>query len=286
MKRFVSVEAVNLRSIPSTENNTPIGSLTLGQEVDDLGGAPAGWHHVRTKMGGLTVEGYSVDGLADSKFKWAPTAKQPTLRPLDTPAREALVAAAVEQWLRFEKGRGKETVEPYSTYIHEMWKALKRNLTGKDTGYPWSAVAISLMVSNAAKTIPEFQAFKRSVGHAAYMWDAIKKRASEDRSAPFWGVRITEEKPQVGDIIGSWRDKPYTFDQYLAASKNPEAPSHSDIIVAVGTEVALAIGGNVSQSVFVTGYQLTADGNIAKNQRFLKGKLVGEAIVLMKNRID
>ncbi|TXI84682.1 MAG: hypothetical protein E6Q40_09015, partial [Cupriavidus sp.] len=74
MKRFVSVEAVNLRSIPSTENNTPIGSLTLGQEVDDLGGAPAGWHHVRTKMGSLTVEGYSVDGLADSKFKWAPTA--------------------------------------------------------------------------------------------------------------------------------------------------------------------------------------------------------------------
>lgn len=41
MKRFVNVEAVNLRSIPSTENNTPVGSLTLGQEVDDLGDAPA-----------------------------------------------------------------------------------------------------------------------------------------------------------------------------------------------------------------------------------------------------
>ncbi|MGS1108319.1 DUF2272 domain-containing protein [Achromobacter anxifer] len=285
MKRFVNVEAVNLRSTPSTAQNTPIGSLTLGQEIVDLGGAPAGWRRVRTKISGLDVEGYSVDGLADSKFKWAKT-KQPTLRPPASRAREALVAAAVEQWLRFDKGRGKENIEPYSSYIHEMWKALGKNLTGKDTGYPWSAVAISLMVSNAAKAIPEFKAFKRSIGHAAYMWDAIKKAASQDMSAPFWGVRITEEKPQVGDIIGSWRDTPFTFGQYLEASKNPEAPSHSDIIVAVGTEVALAIGGNVSQSVFVTGYQLTVDGNIAKNQRFHKGKLVGEAIVLMKNRID
>ncbi|QKH38199.1 DUF2272 domain-containing protein [Achromobacter pestifer] len=284
MKGFVNVEAVNLRATPSTAQNAPIGSLTLGQEIVDLGGAPAGWHHVQTKMAGLDVKGYSVDGLADSKFKWAKT-KQPTLRPPATRAREALVAAAVEQWLRFDKGRGKENEEPYSGYIHEMWKALGKDLTGKDTRYPWSAVAISLMVSNAAKIIPEFKAFKRSIGHAAYMWDAIKKRASRDMSAPFWGVPITEEKPEVGDIIGSWRETPFTFDQYLEASKNPEAPSHSDIIVAVGTEVALAIGGNVSQSVFVTGYQLTAGGNIAKNQRFRKGKLVGEAIVLMKNRI-
>ncbi|WP_447920428.1 DUF2272 domain-containing protein [Achromobacter aegrifaciens] len=284
MKRFVNVEAVNLRSTPSTAKNSPIGSLALGQEVVDLGDAPGGWHHVQTEIAGAELKGYSVDGLADSKFKWAKT-KQPTLRPPATPAREALVAAAVEQWLRFDKGTGKENVEPYSGYIHEMWKALGKDLTGKDTRYPWSAVAISLMVRNAANVIPEFKAFKQSIGHAGFMWDAIRKRASQDMSAPFWGVPITEEKPEVGDIIGSWRDTPFTFDQYLAASKNPEAPSHSDIVVAVGTEVALAIGGNVSHSVFVTGYQLTVDGKIAKNQRFRKGELVGEAIVLMKNRI-
>jgi len=285
MKRFVNVELVNLRSTPSTENNTPIGSLTLGQEIVDLGDGPAGWHHVQTESGGVVLKGYSVDALADSKFKWAKQAKQPTLRSPATGAREALVAAAVEQWLRFDKGTGKETVEPYSSYIHEMWKALGKDLTGKDTGYPWSAVAISLMVRNAAKIIPEYQAFKQSIGHARYMWDAIKKGASRDVSAPFWGVPITEDKPQVGDIIGSWRGTPFTYDQYLAASKNPEAPSHSDIVVAVGTEVALAVGGNVSQSVFVTGYQLMADGKLGKNQRFDKGELVGEAIVLMKNRI-
>lgn len=284
MKRFVNVEAVNLRSQPSTEDNTPIGSLTLGQSIEDLGDGPEGWRHVQTEMAGEAADGYSVDSLPDSKFKWT-NARQPTLREPATSAREVLVAAAVEQWLRFDKGKGEETDEPYSTYIHDMWMALGENLSGQDTDYPWSAAAISLMVRNAAKTIPEYKTFKESVGHARYMWDAIKKGASMDTSAPFWGVRIAEDKPQVGDIIGSWREKPYSFEQYLNASKNPGTPSHSDIVVAVGDEVALAIGGNVHQSVFVTGYQLTTDGYLTKNQRFRDGKLVGEAIVLMKNRV-
>lgn len=284
MKSFVNVEAVNLRSMPSTANNTPIGSLTLGQEVFDLGDAPNGWHHIRTEISGEQVEGYSVEGLPDSKFKWT-NAKQPTLRRVASPAREALVAAAVEQWLRFDKGKGKEDAEPYSGYVRGMWKALGKNRSGKNTQYPWSAVAISLMVRNAAKIIPEFKDFKESVGHAGFMWDSIQKRANRNTDAPFWGVRITEEAPQVGDIIGSWRNTPFTFDQYLEAPKNPEMPSHSDIVVAVGSEVALAIGGNVRQSVYVTGYQLAKDGKLAKNQRFDSGRVVGEAIVLMKNRI-
>lgn len=284
MELFVNVEAVNLRAEPSITNNVPIGSLRLGQSIVDLGGAPSGWHHVATQIDGQTVEGYSVTALADAKFKWT-DAKQPTLRAPASPAREALVAAAVEQWLEFNMGAGKETVLPYSMYIHGMWKAFGKNWTGMNTAYPWSAVAISLMVRNAAKTIPEYKAFKQSIGHSRYMWDAIRKGASQDASAPFWGVPIMDGKPQVGDIIGSWRGTPFTFDQYLAASRDPQTPSHSDIVVAVGNEVALAIGGNVRQSVFVTGYQLNSDGTLAKNQRFEADKQVGEAIVLMKNRI-
>jgi hypothetical protein len=119
------------------------------------------------------------------------------------------------------------------------------------------------------------------------MWDAIKKNASGDLTAPFWGVRLDKAKPQAGDIIGSWREKPASYDDYLNASKDPELPSHCDIVVAVGPEVAWAIGGNVQNSVFATGYQLGPDGKLLRNPRITAdGKLVGEAIVLLDNRVS
>jgi hypothetical protein len=64
-------------------------------------------------------------------------------------------------------------------------------------------------------------------------------------------------------------------------------PSHCDIVVAVGPEVAWAIGGNVQNSVFATGYQLGPDGKLLRNPRITAdGKLVGEAIVLLDNRVS
>ena len=284
MQKFVNVETVNLRSVASTDANAPIGALMLGQSVDDLGDGPPGWHHVRVQQGRKKLEGFSVEGLADSRFKWT-TAKRPTLRDPAAPAREALVAAAVEQWLRFDKGSGQEDVEPYSGFIGKMWQAFGENYTGK-TNVPWSAVAISLMVRNAAQNFSGYAEFKESAGHSRYIWDAIKKAASGDTSAPFWGVRLPMARPQVGDIIGNWRNVPFTFDQYLNAATDPETPSHADIVVAVGPEVALAIGGNVKNSVYATGYQLTADGFLTPNRRIqVDGTVVGEAIVLMANRV-
>lgn len=287
MQKFVNVEGVNLRSVPSTEDNSPIGLLTLGEAVEDLGDGPPGWNHVRMQAG---LEGFCVAELAFTKASWAPP-KQPTLREPVSAAREALVAAAVEQWLRFDKGEGRETEDPYVKFVGEMWKAFGKRLTGKNTDAPWSAVAISLMVRNAARTVPQYAQFPESIGHARYMWEAIRKAASGDLGATFWGVRLDKAKPEVGDIIGSWREKPFTFDQFLAATTNPEIPCHCDVVVAVGPQLCLAIGGNVKQSVYATGYQLFDSGFLAPNQRIRKvagkpDKLVGEAIVLMGNRVS
>jgi hypothetical protein len=286
MQKFVNVETVNIRSGPTVTHDTLIGPLVLGQPVEDLGDGPPDWHHLRAQVKGKPVEGFCVATLPNSKLEWTPP-DQPTLRDPASAAREALVATAVEQWLRFDKGNGKEMVEPYSGFIGEMWTAFDKPHTGK-TNLPWSAVAVSLMVRHAARQFEEYKNFQESIGHAKYMWDSIKKAASGDKSAPFWGVKLPMAKPQVGDIIGSWREEPFTFDQYLNAPKNPEKPSHTDIVVAVGPEVALAIGGNLSQSVCATGYRLTPDGFLMPNQRIRKadGKLVGEAIVLMTNRVD
>lgn len=285
MQKFVNVQTVNLRSAPSTEGNEPIGQLSLGQSVELLDGGQPGWHRVKTQVDGKDVEGFCVEGLADARISWT-TAKQPTLRDPASPAREALAATAAEQWLLFRKGEGKENVEPFSTMVGKMWKAFNKNLTGKDQGMPWSAVAISLMVRNAAKSVPGYKAFPESIGHSKYMWDSIRKAASGDTAAPFWGVALDKAKPQVGDIIGSWRNTPFSFQHFQAATKNPETPCHSDIVVAVGPDLVLAIGGNIKHSVYATGYQVTSDGFLTPNRRIdVGGKVVGEAVVLMANRV-
>ena len=285
MQKLVNVEAVNLRSEARVAPETLIRPLFLGQAVDDLEDGPEGWHHVRAAVDGEASEGFVKASLPISKFAWQPP-EQPVLRDPATPAREALAAAAVEQWLRFDRGAGHETRQPYSDFIGEMWKAFGKRHTGTPTGQPWSAVAISLMVRTAAKQFDGYLAFEQSIGNAAYMWDAIKKNASGDLAAPFWGVRLGKAKPQVGDIIGSWREQPASYDDYLNASTNPEKPGHCDVVVAVGPEVAWAIGGDVRNSVFATGYQLSSDGSLLRNPRITDaGRLVGEAIVLLDNRV-
>lgn len=285
MQKFVNVQTLNFRGVPSTELNAPLGQLSLGQAVTDLADGPPGWHHITAQIGASDVTGFCVDGLADTRIKWTDK-NQPTLRDPAPPEREVLVAAAVEQWLLFEKGDGKENVEPFSSFIGKMWKAFDKNLTGKDQGVPWSAAAISLMVRNAAKTVESYKKFPESIGHSRYMWDSIRKAASGDLAASFWGVTLDNAKPQVGDIIGSWRDTPFSFDRFLQATKNPETPCHSDIVVAVGPDLVLAIGGNIKNTVYATGYQVGSNGFLTPNKRInAKEKVVGEAIVLMSNRV-
>lgn len=285
MQKLVNVEAVNIRSGPTVSAETLVGQLVLGQSVDDLGDGPPGWHHLRVPLASGPVECFCVAALPNTKVRWSPP-PQPTLREASSAAREALVAAAVEQWLRFDKGQGKESAEPYSAFIGEMWRAFGKRLTGRDN-VPWSAVAISQMVRNAGKTVSGYTRFPESIGHARYMWDSIRKAERGDESATFWGMRLAMTLPQVGDIIGSWRERPFSFDQYLRATRNPEMPSHTDIVVAVGPKLVLAIGGNISQSVYATGYELNAAGFLTPNFRIRKsdGKVVGEAIVLMTNRV-
>jgi len=285
MRKFVNVQTINFRGVPSTEGDDPLVALSLGDPVVEIGDAPAGWRHIRARVGAKEVDGFCVDGLVDARIRWTDK-KQPTLRDPASLAREALVAAAVAQWLLFKKGEGKENVEPYSTLIGRMWKALGKSLTGKDQGVPWSAVAISLMVRNAAKSVAGYKSFPESIGHSLYLWDSIRKAASGDTAAPFWGVTLSKAKPQVGDIIGSWRNTPFSFDGFLTATRDPQTPCHCDIVVAIGPDLVLAIGGNVKNSVYATGYRVDSDGFLTPNRRIdANGKVVGEAIVLMANRL-
>jgi hypothetical protein len=136
-KMYVDVEALNFRKAAVVEPGNRIAILHLGQQLETLSDADQnGWVKVRAD-----VEGTAREGLVSGKFLRNPVAK----------AREALVAEAISEWLRFERGLGRETVDPFFKYVGEMWDAINLSLDGRDSDVPWSATAISFMVRNAGE---------------------------------------------------------------------------------------------------------------------------------------
>jgi hypothetical protein len=250
-QKFVDLEALNLRSEPVTIPATRIGVLHLAQRVEELGPAEAaGWVKVRAEVDGEAREGV-VKGEIDGR---------PSLREPVSAAREALVGEAIGEWLRFEKGLGLEHHDPFFRFVGEMWQAIGLALDGKDRDTPWSAAAISFMVRNAAGRAPKYGAFRFAPSHSKYMHDSIAKRKAGDAGAPFWGFRLHERRPQIGDIVGRWRETPRDFDD---AETSDSFKSHTDIIVSVSPDFVLAIGGNVRQSVSITRYEKTGAGFLA-----------------------
>jgi hypothetical protein len=259
MKKYVDLEALNLRSEPVVSANTRIGILHLGQPVEELGQAgAAAWVRIRAEIAGVPKEGV-VKAEIEAQ---SPTGlfTKASLRDPVSDAREALVAKAIKEWLRFEKGQGLEHHDPFFRFVGEMWHSIDLNLDGTDRDIPWSAAAISFVVRHAGQTFPRYNNFKFAPAHSRYLHDSIIKRRQNDGNAPYWGFRLFERQPQIGDIVGKWRVTPRDFDD---AERSDAFKSHSDIIVSISPDFVLAIGGNVGQSVNITQYAKTASGFLA-----------------------
>jgi len=241
MTDFVNVESLNFRSAPVVDDATLNGPLFLGHAVTPTGAVDAnGFVPVDTVFGRGMKSGFVA-----ARF----------LRKAVSDGREALIAAAVEQWLRFDRGQGLEHVSPYFRFVGEMWDAIGIDLDGRDRGVPWSAAAISFVVRQAAAKHALYKKFKFSDGHARYIHDSIVKRDAGDTNTPFWGFRITERKPQLGDLICKNRGDGITFD---IAKRTDQFRSHCDVVIAIDSpnNKLLALGGNVSQSFETTEYRL------------------------------
>ncbi|MBD1995218.1 DUF2272 domain-containing protein [Leptolyngbya sp. FACHB-541] len=232
----VNTDSLNLRSSPEKTNDNIIRALPLAQEVKVLTGTPADrWWRVET-----VVEGASLTGFVSSAF----------LRQPLSAAKEALISAAVTEWLRFKLGSGLETKDPYYKYIGEYWRALDLPHDGRDTEIYWSAAFISFVARKAG-----YENFKFSIAHHSYIRDSIEKRISGDTNSSFWGFRLNEHKPQLGDLVCLWRGTPVIFDDLPS-----EFSSHCDIIVDVRDTEVRALGGNVGDSVSMNTFQLDLDG--------------------------
>lgn len=262
MIKFVDVEALNLRSEPVVVPATRIILLHLGQCLETVSDSPRdGWWKVR-----LTVDGVPHDGFVMAMIPASPATGFVDRRSLRDPVsdtREALVAEAVKQWQRFDGGQGKEHRDPYSGFIATMWQAIGQNLSGRDRDVPWSAAAISFMVRQAGQGFGIYRQFRFAPAHSRYMHDAIKQRRDANLAAPFWGFELHERRPEVGDIIGRWRETPRDF---ADAEASDSFKSHTDIVVSVGSDEVLAIGGNVSDSVGITHYRKLPSGFLSEDK--------------------
>ncbi|MDE3819713.1 DUF2272 domain-containing protein [Sinorhizobium meliloti] len=256
--RLVTTEGLRLREAP---NGTVIRDLTIGEPVLDLGAASEdGWRNV--KVG-------DEEGVVFGKYVRTPS--QPEI--------ETLLRAALDEWFRFDKGRADEKADPYYKYVREMWAAIGEPYDGRSRypngeEVPWSAAFISWVVRKAG---PAYANFKFASSHSVFVNNAIKARVTNRLDNPFWGYRIIEERPQLGDIIQRNRSGgSFTFSY---AENHTEYKSHSDIVVEVTPDVVRVIGGNVSDTVTLGGdlqeYELDPQGFIKPNQR---------VIALLKNR--
>lgn len=264
--KLVDLKALNLRKTPDTSSlGNRIGILHLCQPVKEIGPASKeGWVEIDAEIDGATKR-----GVVKAEIDELPSLREPV-----SPAREALVAEAIKEWLRFEQGQGKEHVDPFSDFVGQMWQAIDLNLDGKDRNVAWSAAAISFMVRNAGASFPKYKNFKFHKRHSVYMHDSIKKQRAGDTNVPFWGFRLFQKRPEIGDIVGKWREQPSDFDD---AAAGRDFASHCDIIVSIRPDFVLAIGGNVKHSVSISPYEKTPNGFIDDND--------GNTIIIMVNQV-
>jgi hypothetical protein len=231
----VNLDVLNLRASPV--NGQILAELPRGQEVDVTGNSgTSGWVNVTTMLGGNQLNGVvAAHRLRD---------------PVSAP-KEKLMSAAVDEWLLFDKGTGRENDSPFFKHVGDMWNAIGLNLDGRDRDQPWSAAFISFCVRSAGYT-----GFKFAAAHARYIHDSIVKKLAGTAS-PFWGWRITEQKPELGDLVCQWRTQRRTYDD---AAAQDGFFSHCDIVVDVEGDQVRALGGNNSDTVGYKKYSLDTSG--------------------------
>lgn len=188
-----------------------------------------------------------------------------------TPYQKSLDIAR-QEWIRFgeqtididgklvKKG-GQEADEEFYLRVGDYWKeGVDLDLTGKDTDEPWSAAFISWVMKQAGMG----ERFSYSDWHATYIRNSILARRRNDPSFAYWGYRLNERAPQVGDLVGYARQGGINFDYQPTVYA-----SHTDLVVAVRPGEIDVIGGNVKDSVTLKTLRTDAEGKlIDKNYRW------------------
>ncbi len=118
----------------------------------------------------------------------------------------------------------------------------------------WSAAFISYVMKQAGAG----DNFKYSASHSVYIADAVKNR-KENNDKKFKGYKPDEVNVELGDLVCYPRQAGVTYDSKSGYK------SHCDLVTEINGDVAVAIGGNVSDSVTKKNYYLS-NGKIDKSR--------------------
>ena len=132
----------------------------------------------------------------------------------------------------------------------------------------WSSAFISYLMRKAGAG----DDFKYSQSHSQYIAQAVKNR-KENNSKKFKAYKPNEVKVQVGDLVCYPRQSGVGYDSKAGYK------SHCDLIISVQGNIAVGIGGNVSDSVTKNNYSLK-DGKIDKSK---DTKSFGGVFTVIKN---
>jgi phage gp46-like protein len=169
--------------------------------------------------------------------------------------RDAIVAVAVAEWEWFGKQEvdvtgqksapGKqEDSDDGSERVALYWRegVGEPGITGKDRNKYWSAAFISYVMLKAGAGA----LFRRSDHHQEYIYAAMVAAREKRNDYGYWGARLEDRAPELGDLICAWREEKITFQD---AQKPGSYASHCDLVVAKTDTTVTVIGGNVGQSV-------------------------------------
>ena len=146
------------------------------------------------------------------------------------------------------------------------------NVDGRNHDQPWSAAFISYVMKQAGAG----NRFFYSAQHSQYISRSIRDFLQRREAAGYWGRRLNEVKPQVGDIVCWARQSGVDYDH----QHDGNYMGHCDLVVAVADGQVDVIGGNVENSVTKRPLALGRDGLLLPTSRS------GETLfAVMQNRI-
>lgn len=137
----------------------------------------------------------------------------------------------------------KEGEDGYYQRVGQYWVegTSTHGIDGRNHDWPWSAAFISFIMRHGGAGTR----FRYSIQHSVYVSQSIRDRLHVRSEAGYWGFRLNELKPSVGDVVCWSRESGVDYDH----QKSGNYEGHCDIVINVGPSDILVIGGNVGDSV-------------------------------------
>lgn len=237
----IHAAVANLRPVPNT-NLAPLAQLPAGHPVEPLGALQGAFRPCRA-----IFDGFSLDGFIHKTL----------LREEINPMVDRLIETVGKEFRFFKFGQQFEQHPLSQERIKSFWHSFQAD--APPVSEPWSAAFISFCMKKADLNL----SFKFAGRHTTYLSDSKIAKVNNDASRAYWAVKLSDRIVQVGDLVGRFRTGGSCGTATKTYNSLPgDFCAHCDVVVAIHGATAIAIGGNVGNTVKVTEIPLTPTGRV------------------------